>query len=231
MSEVTITTAGSPFAYAASELSTSAAILKHRRGKFVTNNGDLALGSRMAVLTVSFGWVKFCGAGLPIKLYATPDHPKPARAELGDTDKALWSVGPDGKTPTDPWVEFVEAIVVQLDSGTQYTLSATAPTARNAMGRLASQIAWGQRVRGPGAVAVITLASREVDGAQGVYNAPVYDIVDWITGNGNEPRELPAPNSPPKRIADNAGKGVKRAQDALKKRLSNTDNLDDEVPY
>jgi hypothetical protein len=120
---------------------------------------------------------------------------------------------------------------VRLDGGTQYTLSATAPTARNAMGRLASQIAWGQRVRGPGAVAVITLGSREVNGAQGVYNAPVYDIVDWITGNGHEVKELPAPNSPPKQTADSADKGLQRAQTALKKRLSNTNDLDDEVPY
>jgi hypothetical protein len=87
---VPTTTHGSPFAYAASELSTSAAILKHRRGKFVTSDGDLPNGMRLAVLDIAFGWMRFNGPGVPpTKIYATLDHPKPDRAALGDLDESL----------------------------------------------------------------------------------------------------------------------------------------------
>jgi hypothetical protein len=214
----------SSFRYAVAELSASAAIVRHRRGKFVTSDGELPLGTRLAV----HGWMKFNGPGKPpTRIVAAPEHPKPNRDTLGDQDEALWQLDPNGH-PSDPWVEFVEAIVTRRDFGVQYTLSATASTARHALSQLAHQIVWGQRLRGEEAVLVIELQSREINGTL-TYDVPVYPIVDWIIENICETKLLHSPDTSSEQTNGDKDPGLERARAALKKRFDK--DLDDAVAF
>jgi hypothetical protein len=191
MNAIIPTSALSPFAYAASVLPTGATIVRHRKGKFVTNDGELAIGTRMAVHDISFGWIKFNGPGNPPdRLVASPAHPQPDRVELGDLDPGLWKIGLDGQ-PSDPWTEYAEATTTKLDNGAEFQISATSSTARRALGQLAKKIVWGQQTRGAQAVPVIELRSREVRG-QFSYDIPEYPIVDWIGGNDSNVEALPS---------------------------------------
>jgi hypothetical protein len=232
---------GSKFAFAAATLPTGAAVLRHRRGKFVTGDSELPIGTKVAVHDMVFGWLKFNGPGVPpTKIVAEPGQRLPERHELGDDDPTFWSMGPDGKTPSDPWTEFTESTVTEMFTGIQYALSATSPSARRAMGQLSRQIVWGQRTRGPNATPVIELRSHETDGVKGVYDVPDYPIADWITGeedNNNNVLsfEQPAEDSAAKTAgrARAAATGLDRAQKALRQRLAKdkAGEMDDQVPF
>jgi hypothetical protein len=171
-----------------------------------------------------------------------PGQPLPDRAELGDTDQTLWSLGLNGK-PEDPWKQYAKLILGAMANGEQISFGMTAITARISAGQLARDIVWGRQARGNNAIAVIEIQTRSVPTKYGRTIAPDFPIVDWIVGNGSEPKALPSPDPTTKEPVFKDAKELSRAQQALKQRLTNksdeakaekpspTDDLDDEIIF
>ena len=127
-------------------------------------------------------WVRWAG-GKPDKyVIRQAGAPFPEREELGDNDEALWEPGPDDK-PRDPWQSSRFVHLVNPETAGLYTFSTTSWGGRGAVIDLADAIVRYRHARS-GACPVVTLGSAPMQTKFGKKWRPVFQIVDWVGGDG-----------------------------------------------
>lgn len=137
---------------------------------------------RLVAMGTAAAWVRWAG-GKPDKyVVRQAGAPFPEREELGDNDEALWEPGPDDK-PRDPWQSTRFVHLVNPETAGLYTFSTTSWGGRGAVIDLADAIVRYRHAR-PGACPVVTLGSAPMQTKFGKKWRPVFQIVDWVGGDG-----------------------------------------------
>jgi hypothetical protein len=153
-------------------------------------------GTKLVALGTAAAWVRW-EHGKPVEYrMRQASKPLPDREELGHTDQAAWELGPDDKTPRDPWQSTRLVYLVDPDTAEAFTFSTSSWGGREAVINLGDAIA---RIRSahPKALPVVALDAAPMMTKFGRKSKPVFKIVDWkATGSGvwdapQEPIELP----------------------------------------
>ena len=93
----------------------------------------------LVALATAAGWVKWQG-GKPVEYrMRQPGVPMPARADLGDNDRAKWEFGPDGQ-PRDPWQNTHFVYLIDPQTAEEFTFSTSSWGGRDCVINLAGQI-------------------------------------------------------------------------------------------
>jgi hypothetical protein len=112
---------------------------------------ELPAGTRLVVVGVRRGW-KHWRDGEVVEFRQEVDGHYPRREELGDLDEATWECGLTD-SPTDPWQDSREAVMVNPDDYTEYTYCTSSGGGRRACDQLA-----GETEPVPDGAAVLNLA-------------------------------------------------------------------------
>src|SRR5262249_54401348 len=125
-----------------------------------------------------------------------PGRRLPEREELGDNDPTKWELGPDGKTPRDPWQSTRYVYLIDAASAEAFTFSTSSWGGREAVINLGDSIA-RMRSAHPNAMPVVALEAAPMLTRFGRKSRPVFRIVGWkalgspaLPAN-EEPEELP----------------------------------------
>jgi hypothetical protein len=83
-------------------------LLKFKKGTYECDNAEVPYGTEYTAHCVGWtkAWIKFIDSKVvERKMYRVAEGKRvPDREELDDQDMNEWPKGPDGKTPSDPWV-------------------------------------------------------------------------------------------------------------------------------
>lgn len=111
-------------------------------GTFITadDDGEVSEGTDFTVLAdqTLIGWLRFHNDGTPpdrVMGLLYDGFRMPARAELGDTDKADWPAGLSG-LPEDPWRHHIYLVLQHADTAELFTFATSSMTGRRAVGNL-----------------------------------------------------------------------------------------------
>jgi hypothetical protein len=147
--------------------------------------------TRLVVMGTAAAWVRWSG-GKPTKyIVRQPGTPFPERDQLGDEDPAAWELGPDDKS-RDPWMATRFVHMTNPVTAALYTFSTSSWGGRNAVIDLADAVVRYRHVR-PGACPVVTLGSAPMPTKFGKKWRPVFQIVDWVGGDGAIVEDKPKP--------------------------------------
>jgi hypothetical protein len=108
--------------------------------------------------------------------------PFPEREELGDNDETKWEPGPDDK-PRDPWQSTRFVHLTNPETANLYTFTTSSWGGRGAVIDLSDAIVRYRHAR-PGACPVVVLQSAPMTTKFGKKWKPVFQIVDWVGGDG-----------------------------------------------
>jgi hypothetical protein len=154
-------------------------------------------GTKLVAIGTAAAWARWA-CGKPVE-YRMRQSGKPLsdREELGSLDTGSWEVGPDGKTPRDPWQSTRLVYLVDPDTAEAFTFSTSSWDGREAVINLGDSIA-RMRSAHPKALPVVALEAAPMATKYGRKSKPVFKIVDWkAVGSGvwddpaQEPNELP----------------------------------------
>jgi hypothetical protein len=114
-----------------------------KEGKFETADDGEAVDENTPYTALcdqtASGMIKFDGEGNPpicvMGLMYDPGFQMPLRESLGDTDKAKWEIGLDGK-PSDPWQHHIYLVLQRSDTNELFTFDTSSRTGRRAVGNL-----------------------------------------------------------------------------------------------
>src|SRR5262245_15877838 len=153
-------------------------------------------GTKLVALGAAAAWVRWAG-GKPVEYrMRQAGKPLPDREELGNTDATAWEVGPDGKTPRDPWQSTRLVYLVDPDTAEAFTFSTSSWGGREAVTNLGDSIA-RMRSAHPKALPVVSLEAAAMHTRYGRKSKPVFKIVDWkAVGSGVWDAQLPSPAQP-----------------------------------
>jgi AAA domain-containing protein/DNA primase RepB-like protein len=131
----------------------------------------------------------------------TPDYdPRPLRASLGDTDRAMWPKGEDGE-PEDPWKEGALLPLKNLKTGAEYTYSTSSVGGCRAVKQLVG--AYSKQIKAApettsGHLPVVQIGARSYqhqDRKRGTIYNPVLEGIDWV--HHSQIAEPPVAANPP----------------------------------
>jgi hypothetical protein len=145
-------------------------------------------GTQLVATGTSAAWVKWAG-GKPVETrLRQPGTKMPEREELGDSDQAQWELGPDKKTPRDPWVQTRFVYLISADTAEAFTFSTSSWGGREAVINLGDAIARMRSVH-PNAMPVVALEAAPMATRFGRKSKPVLKITGW-KAIGNKAPEL-----------------------------------------
>jgi len=151
-------------------------------------------GTKLVALGTAAAWARWAG-GKPVEYRMRQSgKPLPDREELGNTDQSQWEMGPDGKTPRDPWQSTRLVYLVDPDTAEAFTFSTSSWGGREAVINLGDAIA-RMRSAHPKALPVVSLEATAMHTRYGRKSKPVFKIVDWkAAGEGvwEEQKQLPS---------------------------------------
>lgn len=213
--ELTPIRGGDNFSLAA-EASTGSAItgerLRFSKGLYLIGRGDsaqLSAGTKLRVLDVAAGWVKFFDGKVVDQRMG---YPLCERGDLDDNDPEDWPSGYDG-SPSDPWSNQRYLYLVDPVSGAEFTFITSSWGGRAAVEALARQVHI-KRGAAPGAVALVQLDTAYKKSAKyGNIPSPKFVVVGWTDGDGRP-------------IAENANSNFRVISGR-----SAGEELDDEIPF
>lgn len=168
--------------------------------------------------TLQIGWVRW-HEGKPetnqMGFLADGFRP-PNRSDLGDTDRAMWSIDENGR-PRDPWQFTNSLVLLSPDTQEVYTFQPTSRGGLQAIGELCR--AYGKnRKTDPAALPVVALdmsSYKHPNKAYGEIRTPVLRLVDWVQSDAIA--KLPLDDETPPVTAyeypDKGGYGVNVARD------------------
>jgi hypothetical protein len=140
-------------------------------------------GSTLAAIGTAAGWVRWAN-GKPVEYkMREAGKPLPDREELGDLDQTKWEIGPDGKTPRDPWQSTRFVYLVCPDTAEAFTFSTSSWGGREAVINLGDAIA-RMRCAHPNATPIVALEAGPMVTRFGRKSKPVFRIVDWRSVGG-----------------------------------------------
>jgi len=136
-------------------------------------------------------------AGKPVEYRMRQSgKPLPDREELGNTDTTAWEIGPDGKTPRDPWQSTRLVYLVDPDTAEAFTFSTSSFGGREAVTDLAGAIS-RMRSAHPNALPVVSLEAAAMPTKYGRKSKPLFKVVGWkAIGSGVWDAQLPPPAQP-----------------------------------
>jgi len=146
---------------------------------------ELPTGTRLVVVGVRRGW-KHWRDGEVIEFRQEVDGHYPRRDELGDNDEATWECGLTD-SPTDPWQDSREAVMVNPDDYTEYTYCTSSGGGRRACDQLAGSMRHASRFR-PGKHPIVELQWRRMETRFGMKSKPHLQIVGWFPPDDQAPR-------------------------------------------
>jgi len=151
------------------------------RGKEAT---PIEKETKLVALGAAAAWVRWAG-GKPVEYRMRQSgKPLPDREELGSVDTGTWELGPDGKTPRDPWQSTRLVYLVDPDTAEAFTFSTSSTGGREAVIGLGDAIA-RMRSAHPKALPVVSLEAAAMHTRFGRKSKPVFKIVGWkATGSG-----------------------------------------------
>jgi hypothetical protein len=145
-------------------------------------------GSTLAAIGTAAAWVKWAG-GKPVEHRMRQNgKPLPDREELGDLDQTKWEIGPDGKTPRDPWQSTRFVYLVDPDTAEAFTFSTSSWGGREAVINLGDSIA-RMRCAHPNATPIVALEAGPMVTRYGRKSKPIFKVVGWKSVGG-EAQEL-----------------------------------------
>jgi hypothetical protein len=155
-------------------------------------------GRRLLAVATAAAWVRWQG-GKPVEYRLRESGVRmPERGELGDNDRAVWEVGPDGER-RDPWQSTRFVHMIDPQTAEAFTFSTASWGGRDCVINLADQI---KRMRGkhPGAVPLVELGAAPMSTRFGRKSKPTLKVVGWRTTGASvviEPseRQLPPPTA------------------------------------
>jgi hypothetical protein len=146
-------------------------------------------GTRLVAIGTAAAWARWTG-GRPVEYRMRQNgKPLPDREALGNTDVTTWEVGPDGKTPRDPWQSTRLVYLVNPDTAEAFTFSTSSWGGREAVINLGDAIA-RMRSAHHNALPVVSLETAAMHTKYGRKSKPVFKVVGW-KGLGTETPELP----------------------------------------
>jgi hypothetical protein len=151
-------------------------------------------GTQLVAIGTAAAWVKWKGGKPTETRLREPGTKMPDREELGDLDTTQWEVGPDNKTPRDPWRNTRFVYLVDPHSAEALTFSTSSWGGREAVISLGDSIA-RMRLAHPNAMPIVALEAAPMITRYGRKSKPTFKIVGW-KATGNEVPELP-PNAEP----------------------------------
>ena len=118
-----------------------ATFVRFTKGQYLDRDGEQLAQKTEFICPyemIQVGWIRFNGKGnLPTR-HMSPlfgGFLPPPRTELGDANKSLWEIGPNGE-PADPWQMQMVLPLVEPKTGEPYVFATTSVTGRNAVGKL-----------------------------------------------------------------------------------------------
>jgi hypothetical protein len=151
-------------------------------------------GTQLVAIGTAAAWVKWKDGKPTETRLREPGTKMPDREELGDLDTTQWEVGPDNKTPRDPWRNTRFVYLVDPHSAEALTFSTSSWGGREAVISLGDSIA-RMRLAHPNAMPIVALEAAPMITRYGRKSKPTFKIVGW-KATGNEVPELP-PNAEP----------------------------------
>jgi hypothetical protein len=175
-----------PFAaYGAAIASESAPFLKFVKGAYTfgTEGEELELGKRLVpcMEELHAGYIKWHdGEPVEERMERVVEGAIPKRADMGDTDKSDWPVGPNGVS-RDPWQYTNTLPMKDPETGQQFVFTTGSQGGIDAIGKLS--VKYGtQRRKYEGKLPVIELG--EVSYKHKTYGQvfkPVFKIIEWVS--------------------------------------------------
>jgi hypothetical protein len=155
--------------------------------------GPVEKGTKLVALGTTAAWVRWA-SGKPVEYRIRQSgKPLPDREELGHADATDWEMGPDGKTPRDPWQSTRFVHLVDPNTAEALTFSTSSWGGREAVTNLGDAIA-RMRSAHPKALPVVALEAAAMHTKFGRKSKPVFKIVDWkAIGSGVWDAQLPPP--------------------------------------
>jgi hypothetical protein len=141
-------------------------------------------GTKLVALGCAAAWARWAG-GKPVEYRMRQSgKPLPDREELGNTDRSQWEMGPDDKTPRDPWQSTRFVYLVDPNTAEAFTFSTSSWGGREAVINLGDAIA-RMRSAHPRALPIVSLEAAAMQTKFGRKSKPVFKIVDWkAVGSG-----------------------------------------------
>jgi hypothetical protein len=179
-------------------------LLKFNKGDWLAgeNQDEIPTGTRLVVSmeTLKVGWVKWLDSRIEQDLtgLVCEGFRPQKRADLGDTDEALWEIDDDEK-PRDPWT-FSNTIVMASadDPEDLYTYSTSSKGGLNAVGDLCKTYSAEARLAHCDELPIIELGADSYNHPNkqfGRIKFPTMSIVGWVKKGG------PAKKEDPKRVS------------------------------
>jgi hypothetical protein len=147
-------------------------------------------GTQLVATGTAAAWVRWAG-GKPVETrLRQPGAKMLEREELGDSDRTQWELGPDQKTPRDPWQATRFIYFVHPQTAEALTFSTSSWGGREAVINLGDAIA-RMRSAHPNAMPVVALEAAPMATRYGRKSKPVFKIVGWKALGSKAPEELP----------------------------------------
>jgi len=135
------------------------------------------LGTKYVAHSAGEGWVRLV-RGEPVRrIPRVAGQPFPARAELGDTDKALWPRFDN--EPNNPWVLSKELLLTEQATGRPVIFKTGTFTGREAVAALCRFITYQRRARCDNAKPIIELGCGTWQSKRGPIAIPKFTIIGW----------------------------------------------------
>ncbi len=151
--------------------------IRYSQGDYITTNGaSLRPDDLFGVSGVAQAYQKWVN-GVPETRVILSGQPHPSREMLGDLDESLWPLSQSG-VPIDPWAHVYAVYLVNLKTGSEFTILLKTLGGKRAVEELAYSIQ-RMRTRHPYARPVISLRSEKMKTSHGSTPKPVFKIEHW----------------------------------------------------
>jgi hypothetical protein len=220
----------------------SGRILKYngQSGEWLLGEGKevVAAGTTVWVVGMTEAWVLWQGGKLVKYAPERPDGSLPWRSELQPPhdDRSAWAISAFTGEVEDPWqlrICALAAIMSGEHQGTEVTLIASSPSAKQALRELAGRIAYYQQ-RVPGTTATVRLGGYRKPGAR-AYFKPTLEVTSWLDAKGMPIVEADTtPVEADTTIVENDTTSVETAAPAgaaRARRVTISEEIDDENPF
>jgi len=192
--------------------------IKFRDGRYYIGKGEREASQdlRLGVIDVRFCWVRWEN-NRPVEQIEQTSEDLISRDTLGHLDEAQWEHGMNG--PRDPWQDMRYLYLIDPKTAFTYTFVTQTIGGKNAVGRLAAQIARVQRSQ-PGALPYILLRFADMTTQYGKKTKPHFEVVGWTQGIVSEAQRESADPTPKPKMTITSGRNAPRVED-----------LDDDIPF
>ena len=161
-------------------------LLKFKKGTYECDSAEVPMGTQYVCHCVGWtkAWIKFIDAKVvERRMYRVAEGKRvPDREELDDLDRNKWPVGPDGRTPSDPWV-YQHLLPMEDKNGDIVVFATSSIGGKRAVADLCKSYARRVSRTGQSDSPVIKLSEAVMPTrAFGDVPRPHFEIIGWDSG-------------------------------------------------